>query len=90
MLHYYCVAASGVQIVYEKALGNAGKHQVLIFVHSRKETSKTARSLKDMAVSRDELSHFLKEDSASREILVRLLEKYLLARMIIDYYRLIF
>jgi pre-mRNA-splicing helicase BRR2 len=59
------------EITYEKVLGNAGKHQVLVFVHSRKETSKTARALKDMAVTRDELTHFLKEDSASREILVR-------------------
>jgi pre-mRNA-splicing helicase BRR2 len=58
------------EITYEKVLGNAGKHQVLVFVHSRKETSKTARALKDMAVARDELTHFLKEDSASREILV--------------------
>ena len=37
---------SEAQIVYEKALGNAGKHQVLIFVHSRKETAKTARAMR--------------------------------------------
>ncbi|KAE8717867.1 SNRNP200 protein [Hibiscus syriacus] len=47
----------------------AGKHQVLIFVHSRKETGKTARAIRDTALANDTLSRFLKEDAASREIL---------------------
>ncbi|KAE8670625.1 SNRNP200 protein [Hibiscus syriacus] len=47
----------------------AGKHQVLIFVHSRKETVKTARAVRDTALANDTLSRFLKEDAASREIL---------------------
>ncbi|KAF5192132.1 U5 small nuclear ribonucleoprotein helicase [Thalictrum thalictroides] len=47
----------------------AGKHQVLIFVHSRKETNKTACAIRDNALVNDTLGCFLKEDSASREIL---------------------
>ncbi|KAK9129134.1 hypothetical protein Sjap_009621 [Stephania japonica] len=56
-------------ICYEKVMAVAGKHQVLIFVHSRKETAKTARAIRDTALANDTLSRFLKEDSASREIL---------------------
>jgi pre-mRNA-splicing helicase BRR2 len=47
----------------------AGKHQVLVFVHSRKETGKTARAVRDAALAADTLGRFLKDDSASREIL---------------------
>ncbi|QCD95970.1 DExH-box ATP-dependent RNA helicase DExH12 [Vigna unguiculata] len=56
-------------ICYEKVMAVAGKHQVLIFVHSRKETAKTARAIRDAALAKDTLGRFLKEDSASREIL---------------------
>ncbi|KAK7324395.1 hypothetical protein VNO77_27931 [Canavalia gladiata] len=56
-------------ICYEKVMAVAGKHQVLIFVHSRKETAKTARAIRDTALANDTLGRFLKEDSASREIL---------------------
>ncbi|XP_028119477.1 DExH-box ATP-dependent RNA helicase DExH12-like isoform X1 [Camellia sinensis] len=56
-------------VCYEKVLDIAGKHQVLIFVHSRKETAKTARSIRDAALANDTLGRFLKEDSVSREIL---------------------
>ena len=34
------------EICYEKLLEQAGKNQVLIFVHSRKETAKTARAMR--------------------------------------------
>lgn len=47
----------------------AGKHQVLIFVHSRKETAKTALYLKQTALDNDHLAKFMRDDSASREIL---------------------
>ena len=83
------------EIVYEKVLSQAGKnqvlvfvhphdrhvtphsltphpphpHQVLVFVHSRKECAKTARAIRDMALERDTLGEFLQEDGASREIL---------------------
>ncbi|KAJ8772568.1 hypothetical protein K2173_027745 [Erythroxylum novogranatense] len=56
-------------VCYEKVMSVAGKHQVLIFVHSRKETAKTARAIRDSALANDTLGRFLKEDSASREIL---------------------
>ncbi|RID74276.1 hypothetical protein BRARA_B01383 [Brassica rapa] len=56
-------------LCYEKVLAGAGKQQVLIFVHSRKETAKTANAIKDTAMANDTLSRFLKEDSASREVL---------------------
>nr|WCZ58665.1 U5 small nuclear ribonucleoprotein 200 kDa [Seculamonas ecuadoriensis] len=57
------------QITYEKVMEQAGKNQVLVFVHSRKETAKTARAIRDTALERDTLGAFLSEDSASREIL---------------------
>ena len=37
----------------------AGRHQVLVFVHSRKETAKTARFLKEEALRNDTLARFL-------------------------------
>jgi pre-mRNA-splicing helicase BRR2 len=57
-------------ICYEKVIENAGKSQTIIFVHSRKETAKTARAMRDTALQNDQLAKFLKEDSASREILI--------------------
>jgi pre-mRNA-splicing helicase BRR2 len=57
------------EICYEKVLECAGKHQVLVFVHSRKDTAKTCRFLRDAALNSDALPRFLKEDSASREVL---------------------
>ncbi|KAL6751574.1 RNA helicase, activating signal cointegrator 1 [Haematococcus lacustris] len=57
------------EICYGKVLECAGKHQVLVFVHSRKETAKTARYVKEQALKEDKLARFMKEDSASREIL---------------------
>ena len=57
------------EIVYEKALAQAGKNQVLVFVHSRKECAKTAKAIRDTALANDTLVEFLREDSASREIL---------------------
>ncbi|WIA19957.1 hypothetical protein OEZ85_005838 [Tetradesmus obliquus] len=57
------------EICYNKVLDCAGKHQVLIFVHSRKETAKTALFLKQTALDNDHLAKFMRDDSASREIL---------------------
>lgn len=56
-------------IVYEKVMEHAGRNQVLIFVHSRKETGKTARSIRDMCLEKDTLGQFLREGSASMEVL---------------------
>ena len=46
----------------------AGKHQVLVFVHSRKETAKTAKFMKEQALKEDKLARF-QGDSSSREVL---------------------
>lgn len=57
------------EVVYEKTMEHAGKNQVLIFVHSRKETGKTARAIRDMCLDKDTLGQFLREGSASMEVL---------------------
>ncbi len=58
-----------MDIVFKKVMARAGRNQVLVFVHSRKETAKTARALKDMFLEKDALGLFLKEGSASTEVL---------------------
>ena len=56
------------EITYDKVVEQAGRNQVLIFVHSRKETAKTARAIRAMAEEKDTLGRFMVEDSASQEI----------------------
>ncbi|KII64997.1 U5 small nuclear ribonucleoprotein helicase [Thelohanellus kitauei] len=56
-------------IVYEKLIENAGRSQVLVFVHSRKETAKTARCVRDMCLEKETLALFVREGTASHEIL---------------------
>lgn len=60
-------------ICYEKVMAEAGKNQILVFVHSRKETSTTARALRDKALANDELGKFIKDD-ARRELLAAMAE----------------
>ena len=57
------------EVVYDKVMEHAGRNQVLVFVHSRKETSKTAKAIRDMCLEKDSIGMFLKEDSASTEVL---------------------
>eukprot|EP00466_Bigelowiella_natans_P005264 jgi/Bigna1/53194/estExt_Genewise1Plus.C_160133 len=57
------------EICYDKVLQNAGKNQVLVFVHSRKETLTTAKFLRDTALDREELQKFLDDDSGHRAVL---------------------
>ena len=58
------------EICYEKALGQRRHgNQMLIFVHSRAETGKTAKALRDLALDRDELTNFVREGGATQEIL---------------------
>ena len=58
------------EICYEKCLDQRrGGNQILIFVHSRAETGKTAKALRDIALERDELSAFVREGGATQEIL---------------------
>ena len=49
--------------------GSRWAKQVLIFVHSRKETAKTAKAIRDLSLERETIGGFLKEGSASSEIL---------------------
>lgn len=63
-LYEWCMLDCCLQV-----LDCAGRHQCLVFVHSRKETAKTARFIKEAAIKDDKLARFMKEDSASREIL---------------------
>jgi len=58
------------EICYDRALGQRrNDHQMLIFVHSRAETGKTAKALRDMAVTNDDISKFCRDGSMSQEIL---------------------
>lgn len=56
-------------IVYDKVMEHAGRNQILIFVHSRKETGKTARALRDMCLDKDTLGSFMKDKNASAVVL---------------------
>ena len=47
------------KLTYEKVLDYAGEHQVLVFVHSRKDTIKTGKMIRDMAMANDEIGKFL-------------------------------
>ncbi|KAJ3757592.1 putative RNA helicase [Lentinula raphanica] len=64
------------EIAYEKILDQldpstgGGRNQSLIFVHSRKETAKTARFIRDRAMEKDQLHLFVQPNSATREILL--------------------
>jgi len=58
------------EICYEKVLlQREDNNQVLIFVTSRAETAKTAKALRDFAVSNDETEKFVRSEGATREIL---------------------
>lgn len=57
------------EVTYEKCANEAGKNQVLIFVHSRKETIKTAKTIRDMAIEKETIGNFLPHGSSSKEIL---------------------
>lgn len=57
------------EITYEKVMEEAGKNQMLVFVHSRKETVKTAKAIRDMAIEKEGIGLIVKPDGASREIL---------------------
>lgn len=61
------------EVCYEKVVAEAGNNQILVFVHSRKETSTTARALRDQALANDELGKFIKDD-ARRELLTAMAE----------------
>lgn len=56
------------KLCYEKVSEHAGSNQCLVFVHSRKETAKTAKLMRDTAVEDNTIGRYL-EDTASRTIL---------------------
>ncbi|PSR82178.1 Sec63 Brl domain-domain-containing protein [Coniella lustricola] len=58
-------------VTYNKVLEHVGKNrnQMLIFVHSRKETAKTAKYIRDKAMEMETINQILKSDVGSREIL---------------------
>ena len=58
-------------VCYTKVLEQVGtnKQQLLIFVHSRKETSKTAKYIRDKAIEMETIGQILRSDAASREVL---------------------
>ncbi|KAK8049158.1 pre-mRNA splicing helicase [Apiospora phragmitis] len=57
-------------ITYNKVIEHVGTHknQMLIFVHSRKETAKTARYVRDKALEMETINQIMKHDSGSREV----------------------
>ena len=57
------------EVCYEKLLEQAGKNQTLVFVHSRKETAKTAKFIRDMAIEKETITQFVRAEAATREIL---------------------
>lgn len=58
-------------VCYQKVIEQVGtnKQQMLIFVHSRKETAKTARYIRDKALEMETIGQILRSDAASREVL---------------------
>jgi pre-mRNA-splicing helicase BRR2 len=66
------------EICYEKIIEELtanSDNQIMVFCHSRKETAKTARIIRDMAIQKDSITTILKSDAASREILQSEAEK---------------
>lgn len=61
------------EICYEKVMERVEKHQVLVFAHSRKETARTAKIIRDMALAQDKLGQFVKEESESKKILLEVI-----------------
>ena len=56
-------------VCYTKVIEQATNNQMLIFVHSRKDTAKTARYLRDKALELETIQQILKSDAGTREIL---------------------
>jgi len=57
------------EITYDKVIERAGKHQMIIFVHSRRETVRTARAIREMAMAKDDIGKLMKEEGSYKEIL---------------------
>ncbi|GAA96884.1 uncharacterized protein L969DRAFT_17737 [Mixia osmundae IAM 14324] len=58
------------EVCYEKVLEQAqAGNQTLVFVHSRKETAKTAKALRDAAVERETITAFIQSGGGERLVL---------------------
>ena len=57
------------EVAYSKVLEQAGKNQILIFVHSRKETALTAKAIRDKALDEETIGQIMRSDPAAQEIL---------------------
>lgn len=55
------------EITYEKVMERAARSQIIVFVHSRKETGRTARAIKDAALNRDELAGLIGGSSSGEK-----------------------
>ena len=58
-------------VTYTKVLEHVGtnRNQMIIFVHSRKETAKTAKYIRDKALEMETIGQILRSDAGSREAL---------------------
>ncbi|SPO00855.1 related to ATP dependent RNA helicase [Cephalotrichum gorgonifer] len=58
-------------VTYNKVLEHVGtkQNQMLIFVHSRKDTVKTARYIRDKALEMDTINQILRHDAGNRAVL---------------------
>ena len=63
------------EILYEKVMERCGKDQIIIFVHSRRETAKTAKEIKEQAFTNDELKRLFQNDETSEVVLAKEAEK---------------
>jgi pre-mRNA-splicing helicase BRR2 len=58
------------EVCYEKVLDQVSQdNPVMVFVHSRKETAKTAKFLRDLALERQQQAQFINPNGASRAVL---------------------
>lgn len=57
------------KITYQKVIERVKDNQILIFVHSRKETHRTGQFLKNMAFEKAQEDFFIEENSESHKIL---------------------
>jgi pre-mRNA-splicing helicase BRR2 len=55
-------------ICYSRVAARAGESQVLVFVHSRKETAKTARYLRDRSVDEGKAAAFIIDQTSRRAL----------------------
>ena len=63
------------EILYEKVMQRASNYQMIIFVHSRRDTARTANNLKDTAFAKNELNRLLRPDSQSKKLLEKVVEQ---------------